>query len=153
VLDAYRHNILFQESYHSEANWEFNDDYNVDTNNSLFWRSDYGRIVLNTVNGAVSEVAGILQCEKSFGQIIHTDQQSLTINMGIENGVKIGDTFTLYKKRLITTTNGTSTPVLQATSSNLLNVTQVDSVTAVLENAVLGQLNDGDLLDLVSPVK
>lgn len=151
VLDTYRHNVLFQESYHSEATWEFNDDYNVDTNNSLFWRSDYGRVVLNTVNGAVSEVANLLQCEKSFAQIINNEQQKLTINMGGENGIKVGDKFTLYKKRLIPTTSGRNTPILQPLPLQLLNVIQVNSLTSVLESDDIHGASNGDLLDLVSP--
>jgi hypothetical protein len=151
VLDAYRHNILFQESYHSEATWEFNDEYNVDTNNSLFWRSDYGRVVLNTVNGAVLEVANLLQCEKSFAQIINNNQQKLTINMGVENGIKLGDKFTLYKKRFIPTPNSMNTPILQPIPSHLLNVIQVNSLTSVLESDDIYGINNADILDLVSP--
>jgi hypothetical protein len=151
VLDAYRHNVLFQESYHSEATWEFNDEYNVDTNNSLFWRSDYGRVVLNTVNSAVFEVASLLQCEKSFAQIINNNQQKLTINMGVENGIKMGDKFTLYKKRLIATPNSMNTPILQAIPKQLLKVIQVNSLTSVLENDDIGEINNADILDLVSP--
>lgn len=152
VLDAYRHNILFQESYHSEATWEFSDQYNVDTNNSLFWRSDYGRVVLNTVNGAVLEVASLLQCEKSFAQIIHNDQQKLTINMGLENGIKVGDKFVLHKKQLIPTSNGLSTPILQSDPEYLLKVIQVNSVTSLLTSDAIDAPYNADILDLVSPV-
>ncbi|MDO6694607.1 flagellar assembly protein T N-terminal domain-containing protein [Aliiglaciecola sp. 3_MG-2023] len=152
VLDAFRHDIIFQESYHSEADWEFSNDYHVDTNNSLFWRSDYGRTVLNTVNGAVSDISGSLQCEKSFAQIVNTDHGRLIINMGADNGVKLDDKFVLYKKSLPIGVNGMSNSVLISDPQKLLKVVQLDSQTAELQNADLNQVSHADLLDLVSPV-
>lgn len=151
VLDAYRHHIIFQESYHSESDWEFTHDYNVDTNNSLFWRSDYGRTVLNTINATVQDVSHALQCEKSYAQIINVAQGKLTINMGHEHGVKLKDTFTLYKKRLPIGANGMSHSMLIADPSQILKVVHVDRLTAVLDNDNPDQLSNADLLDLVSP--
>jgi hypothetical protein len=96
-------------------------------------------------------VANLLQCEKSFAQIINNEQQKLTINMGGENGIKVGDKFTLYKKRLIPTTSGRNTPILQPLPMQLLNVIQVNSLTSVLESDDINGTSNGDLLDLVSP--
>ncbi|MBU2878403.1 MULTISPECIES: flagella assembly protein FlgT middle domain-containing protein [Alteromonadaceae] len=153
VLDVYRHTIIFQESYHSEADWEYSDDYNVDTNNSLFWRSDYGRTVLNTVNGAVSDVANKLQCEQSFAQIVGTNNHKLIINMGLDNGLKLGDKFLLYKKRLPVSANGLSHAALTAVNQGVYKVVQLDSLTAELSNDDPAQVINGDLLDLVSPTR
>ncbi|MFA3791140.1 flagella assembly protein FlgT middle domain-containing protein [Aliiglaciecola sp. SL4] len=153
VLDVYRHTIIFQESYHSEADWEYSDDYNVDTNNSLFWRSDYGRTVLNTVNGAVSDVANKLQCEQSFAQIVGTNNNKLIINMGLDNGLKLGDKFLLYKKRLPVSANGLSNAALVAVDRGVYKVVQLDSLTAELSNDDPAQVINGDLLDLVSSTR
>ncbi|MEP1551686.1 MAG: flagellar assembly protein T N-terminal domain-containing protein [Paraglaciecola sp.] len=153
LLDAYRHNIIYKETYHSEANWEYSSDYSVDTNNSLFWRSDYGRVVLNTINNAVSDVSNLLQCERSFAQIINTEQQQLTINMGSENGIKKGDKFTLYKKRLPIGVNGISHSTLRSYPNVELEVKQVDSSSSVLDMYNPDQFINAELLDLVSPIR
>ena len=151
VLDAYRHTIIFQDSYHSEADWVFSNDYSVDTNNSLFWRSDYGRVVLNTVNSAVSDVANILQCEKSYAQVINNEDHQLTINMGADSGVKLGDKFILNKKRLVIGSSGNNNPILQPYPEHHLKVIQVDNRTAVLESAEPPMPVFADLSDLLSP--
>ncbi|MFT2091705.1 flagella assembly protein FlgT middle domain-containing protein [Paraglaciecola sp. 2405UD69-4] len=153
LLDAYKHNILYKETYHSEADWEYSSDYSVDTNNSLFWRSDYGRVVLNTINMAVSDVSNLLQCERSFAQVINTEQQSITINMGAENGIKKGDKFTLYKKRLPIGVNGMSHSTLRSYPAVELEVKQVDSTSSVLDMYNPNQFINIELLDLVSPTR
>lgn len=151
VLDAYRHAIVFQDSYHSEADWVFSNEYSVDTNNSLFWRSDYGRVVLNTVNSAVSDVVNKLQCEKNYAQVINNEDNQLTINMGTNSGVKLGDKFIVNKKRLIISTSGNNNPILQSFPEHHFKVIQVDNRHAVLkgDNPLMPVF--ADLSDLLSP--
>lgn len=152
LLDAFRQNILFQESYHSEANWDFSNDYSVDTNNSLFWRSNYGRVVLNTISGAVSDISNMLECEKNYAQVIDNTEQQLTINIGTEHGVKIGDKFNLYKNNLVIGSNGWVNSMITSSQNSTLNVILVDSETSVLTSEELGLINSADLFDLVSPI-
>ncbi|MDP5030911.1 MAG: flagellar assembly protein FlgT [Paraglaciecola sp.] len=156
LLDVFRNSMVFQDSYHSEADWAFSDDYSVDTNNSLFWRSDYGRVVLNTIHSAVSDVTNALECEKSYAQIINNTEHQFTINIGKRHGVKVGDKFKLYKKRLSVGVNGLSSPIIQGypsdSYSDELRAIQVDDATTLLESGSANQFMSGDVLDLVSPI-
>lgn len=152
VLDAYRHTMVYQESYHSEGDWEFDDDYTVDTNNSLFWRSDYGRVVLNTIHGAVQDVTNAVTCEKGFAQVINRNGDQVTISMGSRDGIRPGDTFEVFKKQVVQAGFGNTAPLLQAAADDNLTVVRVNDQTATLAPANNTHTTSADLFDLVSPI-
>ena len=89
VVDAFRNSLLFQESYHAEADWSYPEGQSVDTNNSLFWRGDFGRVALNTVNAAVSDITSIITCEATVTQVVDKLSGELVIGMGSADGVVV----------------------------------------------------------------
>lgn len=151
VVDAYRSSLLFQESYHSEADWNYPEGQQVDTNNSLFWRKDYGRIVLNTVNAAVTDIANIITCEPSVTQVADKLEDNLVIGMGAADGVAVGDTFALLKTRTLSRTNTTGLTIQYPLENVLFSVSAVNAHGAVLETSQKVNSTIADLYDLVTP--
>ena len=153
VVDAFRSTLLFQESYHSEADWNYPQGQQVDTNNSLFWRKDYGRIVLNTVNAAVSDIASVITCEPSATQIADKLENALVIGIGSVDGVAVGDAFTLLKTRTLSRTNTTGLTIQHPLENALFRVSAVNPHGALLEAKGNAGNNIADLYDLVTPVR
>jgi len=151
LYDAVRGNILLQKDYHGEANWKYAQNYKVDTNNSLFWRTDYGRSVLHTINSAVTDINETLSCQESLPRIIHNADGQLVINIGEKQGVKLGDEFSLVNYRLLNGANGKVRPLLSTDYTSTLNVIQVDNRSAVLTSNSLAVIDDSQLFNLVSP--
>ncbi len=151
LYDAIRGNILLHKNYHDEANWQYKQNHIVDTNNSIFWRTDYGRSVLHTISSAVIDINDILSCQQSLPQIIHHNNGQLLINIGKKQGVKIGDEFELVNRRLLQGANGKTYPLLSTDHLRTLNVIQVNNQSAVLTSDSLSAVNDRQLFNLVSP--
>lgn len=151
LFDAFNDKMLLRDSYHGEADWEFDDAYSVDTYNSLFWRSDYGRVVLNTVNAAVMDISNTLICQKTLAQIIAKSNQHIIINIGSEMGVAVGDKFELVKSLFVNGQNGEVFTMLTSEQQHEFIVSRVDSQTAVLISDNISLLDNSQLLDQVRP--
>lgn len=124
----------------------------VDTNGSLFWRSDFGRMMLNTVNSAVVDINDSLACQASIAQIVSIENNQIIINNGLQHGVKLGDVFELSKLRLIDQPNGTILPVLNQDHLRHLHVIQVNSHSATLTSDSVSVIGSSQLFDLVTLV-
>ena len=151
LFDGIRGRILLQQEYHGESDWLFANNASVDTYNSLFWRSDYGRMMLNTINGAVTDINDVLSCQQPLAQVISKGQHELVINMGDKHGLKANDRFQLMKYRLLSGVNGQSLPLLTANEQRFFTVSQVDSQTAILTSASASLMQSSHLFDFVSP--
>jgi len=151
LYDAIKGKLLIQKSYHGEANWQYKENHMVDTNNSVFWRSDYGRTVLHTINSAVIDINDELSCQQSLPQIIHSDNGKLVINIGEEQGVKVGDQFELVKQQFMQGINGKAFPLSSVDTSQTLKVIQVNNQTAVLTSDWLSTLDGSLVQNLVRP--
>lgn len=152
VLDTFRQSVIHNESYHSEANWDFDPTQGVDTSNSVFWRSDYGRVVLNTVNLAVTDIANAVACEPSLTPILDKDGDRLLIGLGRADGVSLNDRFMLYKSRQSRRASDTGVAILQSLPSYRFEVVEVNAHTAVLSGDPIKVALSGDLFDYVAPV-
>ncbi|WDE11799.1 flagellar assembly protein T N-terminal domain-containing protein [Thalassomonas haliotis] len=151
LFDGIRGSILMQKEYHGESDWLFAAHETVDTYNSLFWRSDYGRMMLNTINSAVTDIDDALKCQQSLAQVISKGEHELVINMGNKHGLKAKDEFRLMKYRLLVGANGQSLPLLSANEQRFFTVSRVDSQSAVLTSASASLLKNSHLFDFVSP--
>jgi len=151
VLDTFRQRIIFDDSYHSEANWSFDGSYQVDTNNSLFWRSEFGRMVLNTVNAAVTDISAAITCEPIFARVVNTSNQQLIVDLGASHGIRQGDHFQLYKQQTLPVRLSPTKSVMMPVEEANFSITYLGDEVSVLstdlaESAV-------NLYDIVSPVQ
>lgn len=151
LYDAIKGKLIIQKSYHGESNWQYKENHMVDTNNSVFWRSDYGRTVLHTINSAVIDINDELSCQQSLPQIIHSDNGKLVINIGEAQGVKVGDKFELVKQQLMQGIKGKSFALSSVDTSKSLKVIQVNNQTAVLTSDWLSTLDGSLIQNLVRP--
>lgn len=151
VLDTFRQAIIFNESYHSEADWPFDSHYAVDTNNSIFWRSDFGRMVLNTVNAAVTDVSSAVACEPVFTRVISTERSQFTIDIGAAQGVGVNDTFHLLKRPPVSVSS--SSRMMIPSESFQYRVTLVNDNMAVVKPNASTPSVSLQLYDVLSPVK
>ncbi len=136
VLDTFKERIIFNDSYHSEADWSFSRQYAVDTNNSLMWRSDYGRMVLNTVHAAVTDIHGALQCQTTYAQVIDVTPDHIAIDLGKNSRLMKGDKFTLVKQRVIPALGITKKAGLFGTDNIILDVVEVSDEVSLLSRSM-----------------
>ncbi len=151
VIDAFRQSVLLQGSYHSEADWTFSPANAVDTSNSLFWRSDFGRVALNTVNSAVSDISHAIACEKTVTQVIDHVPDGVVIGMGEKEGVQVGDEFALVKYQTLKRTALTGLTLTRPLPQFTFKVTNINAHVAILQGTTQHALAAANLYDLIAP--
>lgn len=151
LYDAISGNMLLKKSYHGEATWQYEKNHMVDINNSVFWRSDYGRSVLHTISNAVTDINEILSCQPSLPQVVYHSNDLMLINIGKTHGVKVGDEFEIVNQRLIQAANGKTLPLLLVDNLRSLKVVQVNNKSAILSSEWLSLIDRNQLLNFVRP--
>lgn len=151
LYDAWQNSLLINKRYHGEANWTFDNHEKLDTNNSVFWRSDYGRIVLNTLSNAVIDINDSITCQKSLIQIVHKNQNEAIINLGTKHGVKAGDEFSLIRRKLSQNHQEQTFPMLILEENSTLRVKHASYNHTVLISDDPSFINSSQINDLVTP--
>lgn len=133
VLDTFKAKVIFNDSYHSEADWPFSQHDSVDSNNSLLWRSDFGRMVLNTIHAAITDIHAALQCETTYAQVIDISPDYIAIDLGKNSGLTAGDKFSLVKQRALPTLGLSRKSGLFSSNTLTLEVFEVADEVSLLK--------------------
>ncbi len=151
LYDAIRSSLVMQKSYHGEGNWDYPVNHIVDTNNSEFWRNDFGRSVLHTINSAVTDINDLVSCQQSYAHIVDNFDGKLVINIGQEQGVKVGDEFDLVKLMRLQGADGKTRILLTPEETSELSVLHVNKNSSVLSSEYRNFEPDTHILNFVSP--
>lgn len=87
--------LVWQNTYQGTAPWTFTKREHVDVDSISFWQSKYGEMINATLDKAIKGIDENIMCEPSRGKIIRVSGNQITINLGREDGLKIGDEFSL----------------------------------------------------------
>lgn len=151
LLDVFRHSLVLEESYHTEADWHFELTEEVDMNSSLFWQSDYGRAVLGTINQAVTEVDDIVSCRPSLAQIIDITPHGYLINLGQQHGLQEKDSFILNKVLSSYASRPATSAFIRPVPDSQMQVIALNEKTALIDAKGINSAVTATLYDLVSP--
>ena len=112
-IDFYLYNglngeLVWQENYQNTAPWTFTKRIKVDVDGNAFWQSDYGLMVDGILDKVVQDIDENIMCEPSRGKIIKVAGNKITINLGRDHGLKIGDEFSLLHLTHFSSNSGKS---------------------------------------------
>ncbi|KGJ96977.1 flagella assembly protein FlgT [Colwellia psychrerythraea] len=100
--------LVWQDSYQNTAPWTFTKRIKVDVGGSAFWHSEYGLMIDNILDKVIKDIDENIMCEPSRGKIIQVQGNQVTINLGREHGLKMGDEFSLLHLTHFTNNSGKS---------------------------------------------
>ena len=69
----------------------------VDSNSRRLWRSEFGLETEKVIQTVVQSMDESVSCLPTYGQVLNVSGENLVINIGKRNGVKRGDTLTLFQ--------------------------------------------------------
>lgn len=146
VYDGIKGEEIFAQSYSKVAPWTFDKRDNVDVHSELFWQSEYGEVIQDSITALTNDLDEQLMCESAKGKIVQVNADNLVINLGRRHGVKIGDELTILHHQEIKTNTGKTYAGFNI-SPYKISITQVnnDSARAMSTNGqALGsvQIND-----------
>lgn len=98
--------LVWQQSYHNTAPWTFTKRINVDVDGNAFWQSQYGLMIEDILDKVVKDIDENIMCQPSRGKIIQVKGNQITINLGRDHGLKIGDEFSLLHLTQFTNNSG-----------------------------------------------
>lgn len=132
--------LAYQEQFSDIAPWTFNKRASVDINSPNFWQSQYGQMVDGVLQRAVKELDNNIICEQVRAKIVQVAGNVMTINLGSEHGMKVGDELSLLHKSSFISSDG-----LTYTSFNLSPYKI--KIDQVYRQSAKASTTDGSLLD------
>jgi len=132
--------LAYQEQFSQSAPWAFNKRESVDVNSPTFWQSEYGQMIDSTLNEVTKALDKNIICEQVRAKIVQVNGNSMTINLGSEHGIKVGDELSLLHKSSFTSSAG-----ITYTSFNLSPYKI--KINQVYRQSAKAMTSDGSLLD------
>jgi hypothetical protein len=139
--------LAYQQQFNNSAPWDFNRRDSVDINSSAFWQSQYGEMIDSTLKTFIKELDKNVICEQVKAKIVQVAGNAMTLNIGSEHGIKVGDELSLLHKSSFTSNTGAT-----YTSFNLspykIKISQVYRQSAkamTSDGSLLGNIQINDL--------
>ncbi|MDO7085086.1 flagellar assembly protein T N-terminal domain-containing protein [Pseudocolwellia sp. AS88] len=139
--------LVLDKQYQNKAPWTFDKRDSVDITSNTFWLSEYGQMINNTLETMISDIDENMMCEPTRGRIVKVDGDTILFNLGENQGVKVGDEFSLlhannfindsgktysgfnispYKVKVISTSKESARAITQ--NKNLLGNIQINDI-------------------------
>lgn len=150
LLDTFSQNIILEQSYHAEADWSFSLNDPVDLQSSLFWQSDFGMAIANTLGNAAIDIDDAIKCSKSYAQIIAPTDSGFIINLGASHGVQVGDILNLNKRVSEYSGRILSKPYISHQKDSEFKVISLNSETSVIYPVKIGASLSARVFDFMS---
>ncbi|WP_354623904.1 flagellar assembly protein T N-terminal domain-containing protein [Psychromonas sp. MME2] len=96
LYDALQGTLVMSKQYRTEAKWEYGMHESADLQSKLFWQREYGQAIINLLANVNEDINKQLQCMLPIARVISVKNNSVQINLGKRNGLKEGETLTLF---------------------------------------------------------
>lgn len=94
IANALTHEILYQNRFHTEADWTFDHKETVNINSNQFWNSEYGHSIKRLLTEIRDDIHSNLNCQKLQSKISGIkDGEQIQMNIGAGQGVSIGQEY------------------------------------------------------------
>lgn len=87
--------LLFEKQYHNKAPWQFDKRESVDIASNTFWLSEYGHVIKRSLDNITTDIDEMMMCQPTRGKIVSVSGDTVRFNLGENQGVKVGDEFSL----------------------------------------------------------
>ena len=139
--------LVWQENYQNTAPWTFTKRIKVDVYGNAFWQSDYGVMVNNIIDKVIKDIDENIMCEPSRGKIIQVQGNQITINLGRDHGLKMGDEFSLLHLTHFTNNSGKSYAGFNASpyKVKVSKLTRQTATATTPDGSLFGNIQINDL--------
>ncbi|XPF93778.1 flagellar assembly protein T N-terminal domain-containing protein [Colwellia sp. RE-S-Sl-9] len=87
--------LVLDKQYHNTAPWTFDKREPIDVTSNTFWLSEYGNSIDRTLDMMISDIDENMMCQPTRGKIVQVAGDTILFNLGENQGVKVGDEFSL----------------------------------------------------------
>jgi hypothetical protein len=97
MYDGNSGEMVFQGTQNISAQWDFDPHMSINSNSRQLWDSTFGSATENVIQTVVQSLDESVSCLPAYGRVLKVLGESLSVNIGKLNGVKQGDTLTLFQ--------------------------------------------------------
>ncbi|GAA6134108.1 flagellar assembly protein FlgT [Oceaniserpentilla sp. 4NH20-0058] len=102
VLDVYVHDgisgaLMFQNTYATAGEWEYDDYAKTGFATPIFWKSNYGEHVKDVISTVVDDLNSNLGCQPYMAKIIDAKGDFIRLDTGGSVGMRPGDELTVFR--------------------------------------------------------
>tara|TARA_R110000744_G_scaffold25914_1_gene63968 strand:- start:52 stop:1212 length:1161 start_codon:yes stop_codon:yes gene_type:complete len=131
LFDGNNATLLKQTRMAVNSLWEFELHQQVSPTSQQLWQSQFGQAVTSALVEQSAVIDEALNCLPTYARVLQVSSEQLTVNIGQQDGVQVGDTLTLFKHAQFYDSVGNLHQQLKLHPNNV-KVTHVYSDTAVL---------------------
>ncbi|WP_180237266.1 flagellar assembly protein T N-terminal domain-containing protein [Lacimicrobium alkaliphilum] len=89
--------VLISKPFRTRASWPFDPHKSVDTASNTFWQSSYGMAIRQQLDDVAQRIDDEIACLPAHGRVLQSTHQQLSIDIGKEHGVSLGDRLKVFK--------------------------------------------------------
>lgn len=150
LVDTINGAELYENYYTTRATWDFGHHQTVDAFSKEFWSSDYGAAIQDVLFELIDELEDATNCQPATGRILSVVNNQISINLGKLQGLKTGDTVSLYQKNELIDERG-GKYIQYNLHPDILRVVSVSVDNAIVESesgGLLGNIQPNDFVTL-----
>ncbi|NMP33011.1 hypothetical protein HII17_15745 [Thalassotalea sp. M1531] len=138
---------LAAQEYQDKAPWQFGKRENIDFSSHSFWQSAYGQMLDRTLENAIIDFDESMMCQQTRSRIIKVSGNEVIVNVGKQQGVKLGDEFSLLHLNNFKTDTGKlySGYNVSPYKVTVTEVFQNSAVATTADKGLLGNIQQDDL--------
>lgn len=89
--------VLISQPFRTSASWPFDPHKSVDTASNTFWQSSYGLAIRQQLDDLAQRIDDEIACLPAHGRVLQSSHQQLSVDIGKEHGVNMGDRLKVFK--------------------------------------------------------
>ena len=145
LIDGVNGAPVFSKTYSMSAAWEFDKFAQLDASTHAFWQSAFGQSLQEQIQQMQSDIDLSLACVPATGRVIQVvANNSLSVSLGRQHGVMVGDELALYQIQEVNNPRG------ETFLQYRIHPVTVTVVEAYADNALV-TASDDSLLGNIQP--
>jgi len=97
LIDATSGASILENTLGNIADWNFDLHREVDTKSQKFWQSNYGNNIKQILQQVAQELDETVSCIPAYGRIIQAQNETISVDIGKMDGVKMGDRLQIFQ--------------------------------------------------------
>lgn len=143
IANALTHEVLYQNRFSTEAEWNVSHRKTVNVNSRQFWNDEYGHAIERLLTDVRDDILANLNCQQMQSKILAvSDGKQIQINIGRGQGVHLGQEYRVSYRSDVIDDRG-----------NLLTNFVISpyrvKITQVYENSAIAESLDADFMSNV----
>lgn len=153
IANALTHEVLYQNQFHTSAEWDHSHKEQVNVKSRRFWQGQYGEAVEELLVDARNDILASMNCQQLQSKILTVrDGEQVQINIGRGQGVSVGQEYRVsYRSDVIDNSGNMLTNfVISPYRVRISKVYENSAIAESLDSDFMNNVQVNDIIELKS---